>query len=178
LALIITFIIGSFTPVYIIDQNPRSSENVLNEITIMEPSINRRGTRANQEFWTYVYSMDQIKLFSYIDGTTITLYDDTGSISWYGTLDKGEVGGPKNLLPGVYEARGSEKFSTLTMARDDPLVAGYYAKNEEGAGLSTELYTYVPSLWYGYEKFIIFSYEDGTSVDLSYLDGTPMHIYM
>jgi hypothetical protein len=133
-----------------------------------------RGTRASQEFWTYVYTMDQIKFFSYKDGTTITLYDNQGGISWFGTLDKGEYGGPENMLEGVYEARGDEKFSVLTLAFGDPLVAGFHAKDENGYGLSTELYTYVPSLWTGDEKFIIFSYEDGTFVNLSYIDGTPI----
>jgi hypothetical protein len=118
--------------------------------------------------------MDQIKFFSYKDGTTITLYDNQGGISWFGTLDKGEYGGPENMLEGVYEARGDEKFSVLTLAFGDPLVAGFHAKDENGYGLSTELYTYVPSLWTGDEKFIIFSYEDGTFVNLSYIDGTPI----
>jgi hypothetical protein len=174
LVLIITFIVGSFTPVYNLDQNLISSGNVLDENPETKPAINWRGTRADQEFWTYVYTMDQISLFSYKDGTTITLYDTDGSIRWHGTLNKGEVGEAQNLLPGVYEARGDEKFSVMTMSREDPLVGGFHAKDENGYGLSHELYTYVPTRWTGYEKLIIFAYEDGTSVDLSYLDGTPI----
>ncbi|UCE37779.1 MAG: hypothetical protein JSW00_00600 [Thermoplasmata archaeon] len=144
------------------------------DFPVEEPFPPARGTRASQEFWTYVYTMDQITLFSYKNGTTITLYDDLGAIRWYGILDKGEYGEAQNLMPGVYDARGSEKFSVLTMSWDDPLVAGFYAKDENGFGLSTELYTYVPAVWNGYEKFIIFSYEDNTMINLTYIDGTPI----
>ncbi|UCG69022.1 MAG: hypothetical protein JSV09_14750 [Thermoplasmata archaeon] len=134
----------------------------------------QRGTRASQDFWTYIYTMDQIKFFSYKNGTTITLYDEMGGIRWHDTLDKGEYGLALNLIDGVYEARGSEKFSTMTLSHDDPLVGGFYAKDENGFGLSHELYTYVPSVFSGNEKFIIFSYEDNTVVNLSYIDGTPI----
>jgi hypothetical protein len=169
-----TLIIGSVLPIYNLNKKQNMSDSDFLGSTDDETVTALRGTRANQEFWTYVYTMDQITLFSYKNRTTITLYDNQGATRWHGILDKGEYGEAQNLLPGVYEARGDEKFSVLTLAMDDPLVAGFYAKDENGYGLSNELYTYVPAIWYGYEKFIIFSYEDNTLVNLTYIDGTPI----
>jgi hypothetical protein len=172
--LIMTLIAGSTFSVFNSVQEQESDDSELSSFTIEDIPPSPRGTRAAQEFWTYVYTMDQITLFSYKDGTTITLYDDQGGTRWFGTLDKGEYGEAQNLLPGVYEARGDEKFSVMTMSREDPLVGGFHAKDENGYGLSCELYTYVPTRWTPYEKLIIFSYEDNTQVNLSYIDGTPI----
>jgi hypothetical protein len=53
-------------------------------------------------------------------------------------------------------------------------VVGYYAMDQNGYGLSTELYTWVPQL-YGHCSFIVFAYEDNTQVTIEETDtGTSI----
>ena len=79
-------------------------------------------------------------------------------------------------LVGVFEVAGSNKFSVLI---GDPTYgrSGYYAMDQNGKGVSTEFYTYVPQKKgsYGTQKFIVFAYEDGTEVTVEYAD--PNWIY-
>jgi len=120
---------------------------------------------------SHVFTVADVIFFSYVDGTMLALYDSLGTLIWNNggnPLDKG--GHAHVAVPqGVYTACGSEKFAVLT---GDPItryVLGYYAMDQNGYGVSTELYTWVPQL-YGHCSFIIFAYEDNTQVAVDETD--------
>ena len=70
-----------------------------------------------------------------------------------------------NVPEGTYLATGSQKFAILGGDPDQNGVAGYYAADENGFGVSDELYTWTQTSFFPpYEYFIVFAYEDGTNV--------------
>ena len=125
---------------------------------------------------SYVFCTLYMNLFSYEDGTELTVYDSEDTL-YSGVLDKGEH--VLILLPepyiGAFELAGSKKFSVLTGHAPK---SGYYAIDQNGSGLSTEFYSYVPpKTWsyHGYQKFVVFAYEDGTEIIVECAD--PNQIY-
>ena len=127
------------------------------------------GTAEALSYQSYVFGTYEMILFFYEDGTDLQV-DGFGQTLWSGTLDKGEhylfqkPGGAP--VPAVYEITSSNQFAVLgghiTGGRN-----GYYAMDQNGSGLSTEFYTYVPPKTYpikGIQKFVVFAYEDGTEI--------------
>ncbi|CAD7774595.1 Repeat domain in Vibrio, Colwellia, Bradyrhizobium and Shewanella [Candidatus Methanoperedenaceae archaeon GB37] len=118
---------------------------------------------------SYIFTVADVIFFSYEDGTSLKLYNSTGTLIWSGLLDKGKHH-HETVPTGVYRAVGSRPFAVLTGDPVTRTVCGYYAMDQNGYGASTELYTWVPSHAWDGEKFIIFAYEDNTQVKLSYTD--------
>ena len=119
------------------------------------------------------------------DGTTV--YDWFGNpvvINGGNALNKGQhcrLSYPDLLTSQnhAYLVTGSKKFSVLTgdaaTSDESSGVCGYYAMNPNGMGVANEFYTYVPNVYNQsfYEapdvepeqlKFIVFAYEDNTTV--------------
>ena len=120
---------------------------------------------------SHVFTVADVIFFSYVDGTMLALYDSSGTLIWNNGGNPLNKGGHAHVsVPqGVYTACGSEKFAVLT---GDPItryVLGYYAMDQNGYGVSTELYTWVPLL-YGHCSFIVFGYEDNTQVTVDETD--------
>ncbi|MFH1100654.1 MAG: NosD domain-containing protein [Methanobacteriota archaeon] len=126
---------------------------------------------ASNEFVTYVYTVENLILFGYTDDTNLTIYNTADLVIWMGTLNMGEHH-VEDVIAGVYKVVGDKKFSILT---GDPLVdlVGYYALDENGYGLSTLLYTFMPDDFGGDydDKFIVFSYTDDTEVTITNMDS-------
>ncbi len=124
---------------------------------------------------SYVFNTYEMILFSYEDGTELAVYR-YGNPVYSKVLDKGEH--DRVFLSGVgaYEVAGSKKFAVLV---GDPTYgkSGYYAMDQNGRGVSTELYTYVPPkrASYGTQKFVVFAYEDATEITVEYAD--PNMVY-
>jgi len=124
------------------------------------------------DYNSLIFTVDDVVFFSYEDGTMLELYDSTGVLVWNNGGAPLDKGGHAHVAVarGVYKASGSKKFAVLT---GDPItrtVVGYYAMDQNGYGASTEIYTWVPSHAWDGEKFIVFAYEDSTSVTISYTD--------
>ena len=144
------------------------------------------------KYSSYIFSTYDIVFFSYEDGTVLEIYEKDGSsvldrwgkpviINGGNPLSKGQhvqLIYPYTLTSygKTYLVTGSKKFSVLT---GDPMYgkSGYYAMDQNGKGVSTEFYTYVPQKKgsYGTQKFIVFAYEDGTELTVEYAD--PNGIY-
>ena len=123
----------------------------------------------SQPYSSHVFTINDLVLFSYEDGTQLELYDpneDPVSFS-PNVLNKGQHV-YVNTSSGVYLAAGSKRFTVLSgdAATPDGLgetlsASGYYAMDASGQAVSREFYTYAPSL-YGTTndcKFIVFAYE-------------------
>jgi len=137
------------------------------------------GTAEALSYQSYVFGTYEMILFSYEDGTDLEVYG-FGQTLWSGTLNKGEHylfqkpdGAP---APAVYMIEGSNRFTVLS-GHITGGKTGYYAMDQNGKGVSTEFYTYVPrrTRYYGYQKFVVFAYEDGTEVTVEYAD--PNGVY-
>jgi len=148
-------------------------------LSIIVISIVGVGTAEALTYRSYVFNTYDIILFSYEDGTQLAVYR-YGESKYSGTLDKGQhvrivIPYPYNPV-GAFEVAGSKKFSVLI---GDPTYgkSGYYAMDQNGLGVSTEFYTYVPPKTpsYGYQKFVVFAYEDGTELTVEYAD--PNMVY-
>jgi hypothetical protein len=113
---------------------------------------------------SYIFTTEDIVLFSYEDGTQLELYDSSGNPVPINpnVLDKGEHT-YVDTSQGVYLVAGSNKFAVLTGDATTTGVSGYYAMDADGRGVSREFYTYAPVL-YEHCEFIVFAYENGTSV--------------
>jgi hypothetical protein len=149
-------------------------------LSIIVISIVGVSTAEALTYRSYVFNTYDIILFSYEDGTQLAVYR-YGESKYSGTLDKGQhvrivIPYPYNPV-GAFEVAGSNKFSVLI---GDPTYgkSGYYAMDQNGRGVSTEFYTYVPSKTLninGYQKFVVFAYEDGTELTVEYAD--PNMVY-
>ena len=132
---------------------------------------------------SYIYNTYEIMLFSYEDDTNfeVVRYTIYGPFYEYRSLDKGQhdriyIPDPPPAAD-VYEVAASEKFAVLMGDAAVNGKSGYYAMDQEGRFLSTEFYTYVPLKTpdYGYQKCVVFAYEDGTEVTVEYAD--PNMVY-
>jgi hypothetical protein len=119
------------------------------------------------DYTSYVYTHSDILLFAYEDSTYFQVYYASGTLLWSGTLNNRQH---RSLTPGagVYYAAASKPFSINVGDAITDSVWGYYAMDQHGKGLSTQLYTYQAD-WTGtsYDPhFIVFAYENGTQVQV------------
>jgi len=120
---------------------------------------------------TYTYTHSDLLIFSYTNGTQFEVYNSASSLVWSGTVN---AGGHKGLsssdgvYAGTYKIKGTNQYSVLTGDELTSYVMGYYAFDKDGKGLSTKIYTYQVNTnsWTStdYRNFIVFAYEDSTSV--------------
>ena len=125
---------------------------------------------------TYIFTHSEIVLFGYEDGTSLEVSDAQGKTIWRGNLRAGQH---QVLNPGagVYHIVGTAPYATLVGDPTTGAVMGYYALNQHGRGTSNLFYTY-QSVGYpgllgigeGPRNFVIFAYQDGTSLTLSETD--------
>jgi hypothetical protein len=119
---------------------------------------------------SYLYTVGDVIFFSYADNSDLALYQTNGTLIWQGSLNTGD----RQLVSvptGTYLATGSKKYAILG---GDPVsggVTGYYAADQNGFGVSRDLYIWnqYPYL-YPSELFIVFSYEDNTQVTVEDAD--------
>jgi ribosomal protein S11 len=114
------------------------------------------------------YTQGETLLFSYYNNTYFVLRDPSGSIAWNGTLEEGESK-QLTLGEGLYSVAASKPYTVIVGASQTQTVVGYYTIDTFGKGTSTNLYTFIPSRdpLYPESKFIIFSYTNGTVVNVT-----------
>ena len=125
---------------------------------------------------TYLFTHSEIVLFGYTDGTSLEVTSATGKEVWRGELGAGQH---QVLRPGagVYHFVSTQPYATLVGDPTGGAVMGYYALDQHGRGTRTLFYTYqsegAPGLLgfgEGPRNFVIFAYQDGTSVTLCEAD--------
>ena len=138
--------------------------NIANRDVGVIHAASMREVSTTLAYSSYIFTTEDIVLFSYEDGTRVEVYDSDGNPVPVepNVLDKGEHA-YVNTSTGVYIVAGSNKFAVLTGDATTNGVSGYYAMDADGRGASKEFYTYVPYL-YGHCEFIVFAYENGTTV--------------
>lgn len=144
---------------------------VVSQFQPVETVSNNSPTQSDYSYVSHIFTVADVVFFSYSDGTMMALYDSSGSLLWNNSGNPLNKGGYAyvRVSEGVYTAKGSEKFAVLS---GDPItrnVVGYYAVDQNGYGVSTEFYTWVPTL-YGHCSFIVFAYQDDTQVRIAYTD--------
>ncbi len=121
------------------------------------------------QYSSFIFSTYDIVFFSYEDGTVLEIYENDGSPVLDQLRDPVLINGGNPLGKGkhvrlthpfyltstgkTYLVTGSKKFSVLI---GDPTYgkSGYYAMDQNGRGVCTEFYTYVPPkrAYYGTQK--------------------------
>lgn len=164
------------------NDDPQPTLLVVEELGVVEDEAAFRLTPIMEEvvlpaanFKSYLYTVGDVIFFAYEDGSELALYRPDGAPIWQGTLDAGQRQ-LINVPTGTYLATGSTKFAILS---GDPVsqgVAGYYATDQNGFGVSRELYTYTQSSFFSpREFFIVFGYEDNTHFTVA--DATTGQVY-
>jgi len=116
-----------------------------------------------------IYTFNDITLFSYFDGTEITITDSLG-------LEVASVSIAANqqstttLSSGIYHLSGNQAYTTLVGDAISSGVQGFYAVDQSGRGLSTLLNTFMVHSVFSAEKFIVFGYSDNTSITIKNLE--------
>lgn len=113
-------------------------------------------------FTTTVYTFDDIVVFSYFDDTEILVVNAEGDTIATEVLTNNGHLAVQQLPAGIYSVMGSKSFSVLIGDALTESVQGYFAVDQGGLGTSTLLNTYMMQAYLGTERFIVFSYEDGT----------------
>jgi hypothetical protein len=122
-----------------------------------------------QDYTAFFYTLSEVYIFGYYDGTAIEVKDNVGTTIWSGTLNEG---GHQHLDPGegIYSVTGTKPYGILVGAPKTDLVVGYYSVDSAGKGTSKKLYTYICPPYYSGSKFIIFAYTNGTDVTVTNID--------
>ncbi len=112
-------------------------------------------------YQTTTYTFTDLVVFSYHNGTTIYILDNTGTTIDSVSLNENQyhVFSPG---AGIYTLEGNNPFSLLV---GDPVtnqVLGYFAVDQSGRPLATRLNTYLPKDYYSGERFTVFAYENNT----------------
>ena len=122
---------------------------------------------------TYTYTHSDILILSYTDGSQFEVYDSSSTLIWSGTINNGghqALSSSDGVYAGVYNIKGTNPYGVIVGDEVSSDVMGYYAFDKDGKGLSTKFYTYQvdTSGWSStnYRNFIVFGYEDSTSVNL------------
>ncbi|MFA4956985.1 MAG: VWA domain-containing protein [Candidatus Methanoperedens sp.] len=152
--------------------------NIANPISI-QSELNSVGgetfvSTATSTYDTYTYTHNDILIFSYTNGTQFEVYNSASSLVWSGTINAGGHRGltsSDGVSAGTYKIKGTNPYSVLIGDELTSYVLGYYAFDKDGKGLSTKFYTYQVDISYwtsnNYSNFIVFAYEDSTSVVIS-----------
>lgn len=109
----------------------------------------------------FAYAVGELHLFSYHDGTAITVKDASGTVVYDGMLNEGEHAFLSSGS-GVYLINGTRPYSVLCGDPTSDSTSGFYAIDENGKGTGTKFYTFIPSAWDSRMRFIVFAYMNDT----------------
>jgi hypothetical protein len=134
------------------------------------------------DYNSYVYTTDDIVIFSYENEILFDIYKSDGTLIHSHILDpnglmKGEIQEFRDdyyYTKGVYRiSSSSPEYSVLVgdATASDSGICGYYAMDSNGLGVSNEFYTYVPRYYVRHERLIVFAYEDDTAVTVETGNG-------
>lgn len=117
-------------------------------------------TAGQTVFESRLFTVEDIVTFGYQNGTQVTT--PTGTY----TLDRGDAR-VDNVPQDTYQIVGDSEFTTLWGDPVSRTVMGYFAMGADGAPLNTEIHTYIPAPFDQRERFVVFGYENGTSVTIT-----------
>ncbi|MBN2175139.1 MAG: T9SS type A sorting domain-containing protein [Bacteroidales bacterium] len=143
--------------------------------TVTQPGIISMETSKDGDFATTVYTFGNITVFSYFNGTEVSIYDSFGTLIASESLDADEY---YNYLAssGIYRVESNNTFTVLVGDAITSYVNGYFAVDESGRGTSTKLNTWMMSSFDYYDDFIVFAYQDNTNFTVKNLE-TGSFIY-
>lgn len=142
--------------------NRMQSQTLLNDFNNYSKFVTVSG---DSTYTTATYTFADIVVFSYFDSTEYSLYDYLGV-----KIDSVKLGMNSYHVfspgSGTYSIQGTKSFTLLI---GDPIsrsVMGFFAVDESGRPLSTNLNTYMPKYEYSGEHFIVFAYTNGTAFQI------------
>ncbi len=119
---------------------------------------------------TTTYTFADIVVFSYFDSTEYSLYNTLGI-----KIDSVKLGMNSYHVfspgVGIYSIQGTKSFTLLI---GDPIsrsVMGFFAVDESGRPLSTNINTFMPKNYYSKEHFIVFAYSNNTGFQIKDLSS-------
>ena len=151
----------------IIPGSSKTNDNVesQNSFIGLEKQSNFVTVSGDYLYTTTTYTFADIVVFSYFDSTEYSLYNYLGTKidSVVLGMNSYHVFSPGS---GTYTIQGTRSFTLLI---GDPItnsVMGYFAVDESGRPLSTNLNTFMPSSELSGEHFIVFAYSNNTAFQI------------
>lgn len=116
-------------------------------------------------FETYVFTNQNIIIFSYEDSTVVEIRSGTGGLLLSGLMNMNQTQTIEAGL-GIFKVIASKKISVLVGDPTRQDCYGWYAVDQNNRAVSTKLLTYfTPNVMSGSE-FIVFAHEDNTMVNV------------
>ena len=164
---IVVFLFSGILNAEIIPGSSKTNDNVesQNSFIGLEKQSNFVTVSGDYLYTTTTYTFADIVVFSYFDSTEYSLYNYLGT-----KIDSVVLGMNSYYVfspgSGTYTIQGTRSFTLLI---GDPItnsVMGYFAVDESGRPLSTNLNTFMPSYEYSGEHFIVFAYSNNTAFQI------------
>lgn len=122
----------------------------------------------------YVYTFNEMILFSYEDVTDLRVFDIAGDPVWGSNLNADEFYRFPYIEPGPYRIWSNHKFSVLAGDNLEDRGHGWYAADFQNLGASRKFLTVIPENDNGV-KFIVFAHQDSTEIYIRDLEtGTAI----
>ncbi|MEA3500441.1 MAG: CARDB domain-containing protein [Candidatus Marinimicrobia bacterium] len=173
--MVVSILVFTFLVIGILNAESIPGGSSMNDDIRMQNSLNNFD--ANNKFVTVsgdstynttTYTSADIVVFSYFDSTEYSLYDNLGD-----KIDSVKLGMNSYYVfspdsgAGVYSIKGTKSFTLLIGDPVSRSVMGYFAVDESGRPLSTNLNTFMPSYNHPGEHFIVFGYSPNTSFQIT-----------
>ncbi|PHS19785.1 MAG: hypothetical protein COA86_03225 [Kangiella sp.] len=163
---------GSSESINVFNANEIRTKNVIstfNSNSIANKNLVNAEKNMAGEFDATIFTFNDITVFSYFDGTEITITDASGvEVASYVLSTNEQI--TTTLSEGIYNISGNQSYTTLVGDAISSAVQGFYAVDQSGRGLSTLLNTYMVNTAFSGEKFIVFGYSDNTSITIKNLE--------
>lgn len=161
----------TFGSLSLAQNQPGAPPDIKNNIFTQTESIFNVSKTSSMDYSTTVFTFGDITIFSYFDGTTVSVSNSSGTVVGSATIKADTL---FSLSPGqgIYSISGDKPYSVLIGDAISSYVNGYFALDQSGRGSSTKLNTWMMngSSISSYDPhFIIFSYNDSTDYTIKNL---------
>lgn len=142
-----------------------------NRVTRSENSVQLyAATQAtSNEFETTVFTFNDITIFSYFDGTEVSIFDTSGAELSSISLNANEQN-TERFTRGIYRIKANQSFTVLVGDAVSSSVQGFFAVDQSGRGTSTLLNTFMVNRYTSQTRFIVFGYQNGTEFSIRNLE--------
>jgi hypothetical protein len=147
----------------------------VNPSSVIQPGIISMETTKDGDFATTIYTFGDITVFSYFNGTEVTIFDALGAEITSASLNADEYFN-YYAFSGIYRIASNNTFTVLVGDAISNYVNGYFAVDESGRGVSTKLNTWMMNSFDWDDDFIVFAYENNTNFTVKNLE-TGSFIY-
>ncbi|MCG8382500.1 MAG: hypothetical protein MJA28_09865 [Gammaproteobacteria bacterium] len=124
---------------------------------------------ASNEFETTTFTFNDITIFSYFDGTEVSIFDTTGTELSSISLNANEQH-TERFAQGIYRIKANQSFTVLVGDAVSSSVQGFFAVDQSGRGTSTLLNTFMVNRYTSQTQFIVFGYQNGTEFSIRNLE--------